>query len=121
MIFTVATISPTLTGRNAGKVAKVMASSTAFTRIDARPVEPKHAARFANRLARPVKGGSMRMPSPASLRASAAAASSSCTSSRSSLRRDESLDAGRLQLLGDLGRDARALAQDELARPHRMG
>ena len=75
MIFTVAIISPSTTGLNAGSVAIVTASSMRLRPVDGILVDHQHAGAFrANRLQRPVKALSARTPSPATAAAISAAA-----------------------------------------------
>ena len=80
MILTVATMSPSSTARCSGKVATVIASSTALSRSIAAASMMASPAASANRLTRPVNGAAQRTCAPAKRFASRRAASFSPTS-----------------------------------------
>ncbi len=84
MILTVAIISPSTTGLNAGSVAKVIASSMRLSWSMASRSTTSTPGASANRLERPVKARSTWTPGPATARAISAAALSSETSPGSS-------------------------------------
>ncbi len=84
MILTVPTIMRGSTTAKGGKVPKVMASSTRFSRSSRSRSNTKSPRDLAKRLARPVKGAAGSTSSPAAAAATRRAASSSPTSPGSS-------------------------------------